>query len=295
MFARDIPLFDRLTRILIVILPFHVLISVFFGFELAIPGISLYKEAILLVLAVALGWDFFCRRSWPRFDWLDGLILAYASLLLGVSVFSGTSLAGIVAGVRYDLEFLFVFVLFRHGTYLLTGKFSDYVRLFVISSGIAILLGAFVRFVTKETVLLYLGFSADLSNWQFGGSVPIYHGIPNANIRRFQGIFDGPNSAAYFLILHIGLVLYAFRAERDYWGVLGMWLFGVFGLLLLTYTRSAFVGIVLATGITVLFCLPIILRKYKIAFASFLAVVILVIGGFSVRYADSLQTIFLRE
>jgi hypothetical protein len=295
MFAKDLTLFDRLTRVLIAVLPFHVLFSVFFGFKLGIPGVSLYKEALLFALALALGYDFFRRRSWPKTDWLDWLIAAYAGVLLVVSAFSGTSLAGIVAGVRYDLEFLFVFVLFKHGTHLLGGKFSDYVRIFVISSSIAILLGAFVRFVTKETILLHFGFSANLSNWQFGGSVPIYHGIPNANIRRFQGIFDGPNSAAYFLILHIGLILYYFRTKREYWGILALWLFGVFGLLLLTYTRSALVGVALATGFTVLLCLPVILRRYKLAFFSFVAVCALVIGGFYLRYSDSLQTIFLRE
>lgn len=295
MFAKDITLFDRLTRLLIVVLPFHVLISVFFGFKLGIPGVSLYKEIILLVLAGTLAYDYLRRRAWPRLDWLDWLIAAYAVVLFGTSLASGTSLAGVVAGARYDLQFLFVFVLYKHGTHLLSGKFTDYVRLFVISSGIAIFLGAFVRFVTKETILLHLGFSANLSNWQFGESVPIYHGIPNANIRRFQGIFDGPNSAAYLLILHIGLALYAFRNQRDYWGILGMWLAGVVGLLLLTYTRSALLGVALATVAVTVLCLPIILRRYKLAFACFVLAGAVVAGGFYLRYADSLQTIFMRE
>ncbi len=44
-------MFDRLTRLLLVLLPFHVLLSIFFQFEVGIPYVAFWKEIVLLVLA----------------------------------------------------------------------------------------------------------------------------------------------------------------------------------------------------------------------------------------------------
>ena len=38
----------------------------------------------------------------------------------------------------------------------------------------------------SEDLLLYLGYSGNPSNWQFGSSIPIFHGVDGANVRRFQ-------------------------------------------------------------------------------------------------------------
>ncbi len=86
---------------------------------------------------------------------LDWLVGGYVAYMLMISLVSGTSIAGIVYGGRYAFEFLFVLILYKHGAYLLSRSVSYYVRLFLLSATIAILMGILVRFAVGEDILLY--------------------------------------------------------------------------------------------------------------------------------------------
>ena len=235
------------------------------------------------------------HRARPILDLLDYLIIAYIVYLSGITMLWGGGLPALVYGGRYDFEFLIVFLIYRHGAQYLDGRFSDYVRLFLISSTIMLVFGILVRFLFKETVLLYFGYSASLSNWQFGGSIPIYHGIPGANIRRFQGILDGPNPAAYFIFLYLGLLIHAFRKKEDYYFLLGIWIAILFGLVLMTYSRSALIGLVLAVVILVVIQLRTIVTRHARAAVVSAAILAVVFGLFYLRYEYVLSDIFVRE
>jgi hypothetical protein len=120
---------------------------------------------------------------------------------------------------------------------------AQYLRIFLLSASFALLTGLLVRFVLHETILLYFGFSPNLSNWSFGGTPPIYHGIEGANVKRFQGIFDGPNPAAYFILVYIGLLVHYFRTKKAYHFLIGIWILVLLGLIFLTYSRSSLIGL----------------------------------------------------
>ncbi len=77
----------------------------------------------------------------------------------------------------------------------------------------------------SEDILLYFGYSGNPSNWQFGSAVPIFHGVEGANVRRFQGIFDGPNTMGAYLLVYIGIFTYYFRNKKDWYFVIGCVLF----------------------------------------------------------------------
>ncbi len=114
-------------------------------------------------------------------------------------------------------------------------------------------------------------------------------------MRRFQGIFDGPNPTAYFLLVSLGALWYSVRTRRDYWGIAALWTLVLLGLILLTYSRSALVGIILASGLTLALLLRTIIKKYRYTLLS-LALIAGVLGfGFYLRYEHSLEKIFLRE
>jgi hypothetical protein len=102
-----------------------------------------------------------------------------------------------------------------------------------------LLISMVIRFILSEDILLYLGFSGNPSNWQFGSSVPIFHGVEGANVRRFQGILDGPNTMGAFLLIYLGMFLYYFRFQKDWYFVIGSVSFIFVGLIILTYSRSA--------------------------------------------------------
>lgn len=217
-------MFDRLFRIFLAFLPWSVLFTVFFGSKLGIPGVSFLKEVVLVTLIGLLAWDFFRKKSLPRLDFLDYAIGAYIAYLVGITLVNGLGFASLVYGGRYDFEFLVAFLVARHGSHLLTGTVSQYLRIFLISASLALFVGLLVRFVFHETILLYFGFSPHLSNWSFGGTPPIYHGIDGANVKRFQGIFDGPNPAAYFILVYIGLLVHFFRTKKKYHFLIGLWI-----------------------------------------------------------------------
>lgn len=120
---------------------------------------------------------------------------------------------------------------------------SYYLRLFLISSGIALVVGMSLKWPFSEDWLLYLGFSGNPSNWQFGGSIPIFHGVDGANVRRLQGIFDGPNTMGAYLLIYMGILTYYFRMKKDWYFVLGGVLsIGVMAIYY-TYSRSALLGL----------------------------------------------------
>jgi hypothetical protein len=102
-----------------------------------------------------------------------------------------------------------------------------------------IFLSMLLKWPFSEDLLLYFGYSGNPSNWQFGSSVPIFHGVDGANVRRFQGLLDGPNTMGAFLLLYTGLLAYYFRHKKEWHFILGCVLIGFFILVLYTYSRSA--------------------------------------------------------
>lgn len=120
---------------------------------------------------------FIQKKERPKIDFLDGSILAYMVIFLTISLFNGVSMREIAYGARYDFEFLVAFLLAKHSMSVLPGQLKEYLRLSFLSATVAVVLSVLVRFVFKETSLVYLGYSASLSNWSFGGAPPIYHGI----------------------------------------------------------------------------------------------------------------------
>ena len=70
-------MFDRIFRLLLIILPWSVLFTVFLGSKLGIPGVNYFKEVFLTVLLGLLIWDFWKKKMFPKFDILDILIASY--------------------------------------------------------------------------------------------------------------------------------------------------------------------------------------------------------------------------
>lgn len=119
---------------------------------------------------------------WMRYDIL---LFIYVGMLLVVSFFT-TGMKGIIYGGRYDFEFLVAFFAIFHGFSFLEKPVAYYLKIFLISGGIALFMSLLLKWPFSEDLLLYVGYSGDPSHWQFGSSVPIFHGVDGANVRRFQ-------------------------------------------------------------------------------------------------------------
>ncbi len=287
--------FDVLFQLLLVILPFHVLLTVFFQEKIGIPFFTFYKEALLLVLWVILCIKIYQKNIVPRFERIDWLIFWYIAWLVLVTLFHPNPVEHLVYGGRYDFEFLLAFLLIRHGISLLSHRPMYYLRLFLISASSALAIGILVRWVFGETILLHFGFSPNLSNWMFGGSIPIYHGIDQANVRRFQGIFDGPNPAGFFILLYFGVLATYFRDAKKYYFLLGLWGSLLTGVLIYTYSRSALLGFFSGLFLVVMYYLPTIWRKHKKAMFWSIPFFVLFLGLFALKFEPAISNIILRE
>ncbi len=244
-------MFDISFRILLAILPFTTLLSVFFHEKLGIPGVSFLKEILIFFMLMALIFEFFrkkIRLIWTKYDLFIGVYIA----LLSVITIGTTGISGLIYGGRYDFEFLILFFIVFHGYPLLSKPLSYYLKLFLISAGIALFASMLLKWPLSEDFLLYFGYSGNPSAWQFGSSVPIFHGVDGANIRRFQGIFDGPNAMGAFLLLYIGIFVYYLRDKKEWYFVTGGIVIGLFILILYTYSRSALLGFLVAIGFLIL-------------------------------------------
>ncbi len=287
-------MFNIFTKVLIILLPFSVVLSVFFQFKLGVTNFGIFKEVILWFVFLNLIYEFYKIKKFPKFEILDYLIFSYIFYLILISFFNFDWFKAIIYWWRYDFEFLIVFLIFRHWAQFLKEKLSYYIKIFLISWALAIFIWILVRFVFWETILLYLGFSPNLSSWNFWDSIPIYHWIQWANIRRFQWIFDWPNQTAFFLITYLWLFIHYLKNKKDVEIYIFLWIFFILGLILLTYSRSSIVW--LGWAIFVVFILNIkkIFIKYKFALVCFLIFIFLLGWAFFIKYGNTTENIILR-
>lgn len=287
-------IFDMLFRVFLVILPYMTVLSVFTSQKLSIPGFSFLKEALLWGMLLVLAYEFFRWRlqiRWTRYDLFIGL---YVATLIVITLMT-TGLRGIIYWGRYDFSFLLVFFVVFHGIQLLEKPISYYVRLFLISGGIALFAGMALKWPLSEDLLLYLGFSGNPSNWQFWGSVPIFHGVDGANVRRLQGIFDGPNTMGAYILIYMGVLMYYFRSKKDWYFVIGgVLLVGVMAVFY-TYSRSALLGLIWWVWIVILLLLASIWKKYKLQMFIGIICTILCVTATAFLYSDKIQSVFARE
>jgi hypothetical protein len=288
-------IFEYLFRALLWILPFHVLISVFVEHKLWLSLFTLYKEGMLAVMAAIIIWRVITKKLTLKLEWLDWAILAYMGYLIFITLWYPFPLEHIIYGGRYNFEFLGAFLILRFGAGLLQQRFAYYLRILVISASAALVLGILVRWIFGEQILVHFGFSAFLSNWNFGGSIPIYHGIEGANVRRFQGIFDGPNPAGFFILLYLGLLATYFRSAKKYYYLLSLWVCVLVLVLLYTYSRSAVLGL-LGGGIAMGLVLARTLYTHHRKLVLSLIPILFILGGaFYLKFEGTIHTIILRE
>lgn len=286
--------FENIIKFLIIILPFHVLFSVFLEYKVWLHWVWIYKELLLIVLMTYLWIHLFIKKQIPKLDIIDYSILWYIIYLILISLVNYTWLKAIIYWWRYDFEFLLIFLIVRHWRFLLKEKISYYVRLFVISWSLALLIGILVRFVFKETILIHFWFSPVLSSWNFIDWVPIYHWIEWANVRRFQWIFDWPNQTAFFLIFYASMIYNYWRNKKDYVFYLFLVLFIVWWLIILTYSRSALLWVFGWLWLLVLLNLKLILKKYRMQSLVTLIIIFILGWFFYIRYGWHVEEIILR-
>ncbi len=242
-------------------LPWSVVISVFWTEQLHIELFRFLKEGWIFVILGLWIFDAIRKKNLPKFDILDYLIFGYIASLIVVSLAVGSTLSAIIYGLRYDAEFLLVFIFIRQLTSLWEIPFQRVANVFLISGGIMLLWSLAIRYIFSETILTVAGFSGQVSVWDESGPPPIFHGIPGASVVRFQWMLEWPNQMAFFLLVYIGTFFTQFFHLRKYRFINTIILAILLFLLLQTYSRSGMLGAIIGTGLAVIVSLTIHIRK----------------------------------
>lgn len=285
--------FDYALRAFLLLMPFITVLSIFFRERLGVPWISFLKELIILSMLLSIVYAHVSgiyKIRWTRYD---GIIFSYIVVLVTISFFT-TGISGIIYGWRYDFSFIIVFFIVYHGSIFLAKPVSYYIRLFLLSGGVMIFISMLLKWPFSEDLLLYLGYSGNPSNWQFGSSVPIFHWVDWANVRRFQWLLDGPNTMGAFLIVYTGILVHFFRNKKEWHFFIGCVIFGLLALIFYTYSRSAVLWFFWWVGFITLFLLRDIYKKYRVEFFTVLIIFIILIGWIFLQYAGNMRAIIER-
>jgi len=291
--------FDLTIQALLVFLPWATFFSVFLTYKLGIPGASFIKEGLIvlafifLIICIAKKWQ--QEKKFPLvFTWIDIAIFGYTLYLMVVTI-PTTGIKGLVYGGRYDFAFLLVYLLAYHGYPFLLRPLSHYLKIFVISAGAMLFVSGLLKFPLNEDLLLHFGYSGNISAWQFGSAPPAFHGIDGANVRRFQGLLDGPNSMGAFLIVYMGILVYYARYKKDWYFFVGGILAVLIVMILYTYSRSALIAVIFAFFVAIIFSIRVLYHKYKMQVIAIGCILALLGGAVSIKYAGKAQAIIGRE
>jgi hypothetical protein len=202
-------LFTALTQIIVIILPFYVLLSVFFTNIIWISNFGFFiKELLIVLIFFALVYEFWKVKKFPKFDMLDYLVFFYIIYWVWITVINWLWLNSIIHGGRYDFMFLVVMLIYKHGAEFLKIKTKRLMKLFLYSGAWALFIWFCLKFRFKEEFLTEFWYVDYISSRVYTWWIPVYHWLENSWIRRFQWIFDWPNAMAFFLVLFGWIFLY---------------------------------------------------------------------------------------
>ncbi len=286
-------LFTILTKLLVILLPFYVILAVFFSVKVWIPKAWFYiKELLIILLTISLIYEFIKNKILPKFEIIDYLIFTYVIYWIIITFSNWLSLNSIAYWWRYDFIFLYVFLLYKHWKQFLQVSTENIIKTFLISSSVSLLFSVLIKFRLWEQRLLLFWYVDYVSDWTYNWWIPTYHWLENSGIKRFQWIFDWPNQMAFFLILYSSILLTYLKKKFEYHIVLILII--LFWLVILTYSRSALLWLWASIWLLLLLNIKDIYKKYKKQLLSWIAIIFIISWSLVFLYSDKVQNIFLR-
>ncbi len=287
-FMQKSSLFDKSFRILLLLLPFTTLITVYTKEKLGIPGIGFYKELLLFFMLAYIAYMHIIKKIKLSFSWFDWLLISYITIMVIISLFT-TGIKWVIYWWRYAFEFLSAFWILYHGKVFLEKPISYYIKLFLYSCGAMLFISWLLKWPLTEDILLYFWYCGNPSNWQSCNWVPpIFHGVDWANVRRFQWILDGPNTMGGILIIFSWFLAYFIRWKKDWYFPVWIVMIGLFWMLFYTYSRSALIGIIFWIILIVWNNLLFLFRKYMKEFIISSIFIGIIWGILFYTYSDAL-------
>jgi hypothetical protein len=234
--------------ILVALMPFHAFLSVWIGHLTGHQAvIQAWKEVLLLALTTLAGVHLITTPAMrSRLRTVPIMLAAgFAGLALIVTLATQPSLTAIAFGLKTDLEFLVAFIL---AILVATPAFVKRLVITIIASATAV-----IAFGLLQIYVLPPNF---LTNFGYGpGTVPPYLVLdPAIKSLRFASTLGGPNQLGAYLILPLALAATLAFRRRQWWNLALIVGGGV--VVLHTYSRSAWIGVLAAAVIISLILVP---------------------------------------
>ena len=286
--------FTIITKIILIILPFYVFLSLILKNVTGIDFIWIFLKEFLLILAFLwVIYEFIKAKKFPKFDILDYLIFGFIWYWIAITFINWLWIKSLFYGWRYDFIFFVAFLIYKHWAQFLKESWKNLIKLFFISASISLLIWVTVKFSLKEEFLLLFWYIDYSGNWIYNWWVPIYHWLENSWTRRFQWILDWPNMMWFFLILYSGIFVFLQKNKKEFYVFLVLAFLAV--LLYITFSRSAILWVLAWVWILFLVNLKTIFQKHKKVFLTITAIssvfIILILSIF----LNPIKNIVLRE
>ncbi len=245
--------------IIVAIMPFHAFLSVYLGSLIGHQQIiQAWKEVLIVGLGVLA---MICMIGYPvlRRSLMRPVNFAVAGFvavsLLTSLVHSGTTQSSFWFGAKTDLEFLVIFVITQLAS---RSRLEDrLIKIMLASASLVAFIG------TLQTTVLDKNF---LAHFGYGPTTLLPYLLVDPAVPkdiRVLSTLAGPNQLGSFLILPICLMLYLIIKRRYY--ILLLPLAASLFTLLHSFSRSAWIGAIIAMTLTLAFSLP---RKISIILAA---------------------------
>ncbi len=237
--------------VLVVALPLSTPITVWAGSNSNIFIVSAWKE-ILLALTMPVVLYILASEPKARVYLLRdrsvqlSLVLILLYLMMTIVGWRGLeTIAGLAIGTR----FLYVYLIARLVGCFDTDFWRVFARYLIAVAAVVALLGVLQVTILPRDFLAHFGY--DLPGTDTAGIPPAYHLITGSELERAQSTLRGPNVLGAFLLLPILLVFGWSQTKKARSNKpLSYGLISLMGLaVLLSYARSAWLGLMIGTGV----------------------------------------------
>ncbi len=235
--------------ILIALMPFHAFLSVCFGSLVGHQSlIQAWKDILIVTLGLATAWLFVAYPSNRKIlgQPINLVIIGFAVLSLVVSLVNhGFGSRHFWYGAKINLEFLALLLIAQ---VVSRKNVKDrLIKLLVVTTAVVAAFGVLQVVVLDKAFLTNFGYGA--------GTLLPYHLVDPAvpGSVRILSTLAGPNQLGSFLILPLCLLLFLIIKRRQY--ILTIPMAAVLFVLFHTYSRSAWIGAVIAMAITAILSL----------------------------------------
>ncbi len=239
---------------IVAIMPFHAFLSVWAGHLLGHQAIWQGWKEVLILILVALA----AQYVWHQPRRLDAirepvalLIGVFAGIAIIVTALTHPSLRAAAFGLKTDLEFLIIFVIAELvADDALRKRLTTTV---LISSAVVIAFGLMQVFLLPRDFLTQFGYGPHTVT-------PFQIVSPELPAVRILSTLGGPNQLGSFLILPLSIIWWRLLRRPRWWQLIYLLAGGV--VLFHTYSRSAWLGLIVSLGVITAMRLP---KRWRIA------------------------------